>query len=375
MNFTLSADHEALRDAARKFLSQEVRLSELLAPGATSQNEAYDRIWKGMVELGWPAMTIPEQYGGLGMTMLDLAMIAGEAGRHLAPAPLFGTLAGAWAVERAGSDAQKRAVLGAVAEGKLKLALAIADADGRSDGPDSDAAAQAAGSSWTITGSKSFVVDAGAADKLVVVTKAGSARKFFLVDRRARGVQVQTLDWRDLTRQVCSVSFDGVEAELLEKSDESTWTWLRDRLHLLLAAESAAGAEKALEDAVAYAKERVAFGKPIGAFQVIKHQLADLLGLTTCATAGVHYAAWALTENSPRATLAAAIAQSYASEAYREVTHRNIQVFGAIGFTWEMHNHLYYKRARMNAELLGAPCDQREQIIRLVEESPAILED
>jgi alkylation response protein AidB-like acyl-CoA dehydrogenase len=141
----------------------------------------------------------------------------------------------------------------------------------------------------------------------------------------------------------------------------------------MLAAESAAGIEKVLLDAVEYAKQRVAFGRPIGAFQAIKHQLAEVVGLSECSTAGVHYAAWALTENDPRASLACAMAQSYASEAYRDATHRNIQIFGAIGFTWQMPNHLYYKRARANAELLGAARWQRERVIQLLEEQKELI--
>ena len=142
---------------------------------------------------------------------------------------------------------------------------------------------------------------------------------------------------------------------LLINSDDQVWPWVRDRLYLVLAAESAAGTHAALADAVDYAKQRVAFGRPIGSFQAIKHQLAELAGQAECATASVHYAAWALSENDARAPLSAAMAQSYASEAYRAATYRNIQVFGAIGFTWEMKNHLFYKRARSNAALLGLP--------------------
>jgi alkylation response protein AidB-like acyl-CoA dehydrogenase len=301
-------------------------------------------------------------------------MVVGEAGRHLAPCALFGTLAGAWAVEHAGSDSQKREILGAVAAGKMKLAFAVADADGSLDGPASHVRAESSGAGWTLSGHKSFVVDGSAADRLVVAASLDGVRKFFLVDRRQPGVRVDVLDWRDLSRQVCTLSLDGVPGELLAESSDATWPWVRDRLYVVLAAESAAGAAKVLDDTVAYAKERTAFGKPIGAFQAIKHQLADLLGWSTAATAGVHYAAWALSEGEPRATLAAAMAQAYASEAYREITARSIQVFGAIGFTWEMHNHLYYKRARANAELLGAPSVQREEVIRLVEADPAILE-
>ncbi|MBR1252288.1 acyl-CoA/acyl-ACP dehydrogenase [Bradyrhizobium sp. AUGA SZCCT0240] len=367
MNFTLSEEHEALRDVARNFLAKEVNLSKLLVPGATVEQSGYDQLWPKIVELGWPGIVVPERFGGLGMTYIDLAMIIGEMGRSLAAAPLFGTLAGAWAIEKAGDELQKTELLGAVASGKLKLALAVSNSDGTIAGPNSDAVALPASDDYVLTGGRSFVVDAQAADKIVVMAKVGKDDKFFVVDRNANGVLVEVVEWRDSTRQVCSVRFDSARCKLLNGSDSSTWSWVKNRLYLLLAAESAAGTERALTDAVAYAKERVAFGRPIGSFQAIKHQLAEVAGISECATAGVHYAAWALTEGSERADLACAMAQSYASEAYRDATYRNIQVFGAIGFTWEMPNHLYYKRARANAELIGAPRHQREEIVQLIE--------
>jgi len=190
---------------------------------------------------------------------------------------------------------------------------------------------------------------------------------FFIVDAKAQGLSMERLDWRDITRHVSRISFKDVAAEQLPQADSDSWSWIRDRLYLVLAAESAAGSEQVLEDAVAYAKERVAFGRPIGSYQSIKRDLAEVAGGNECATAGVQYAAWALSEGTSDASKAAAIAQSYASEQYRLATACNIQVFGAIGFTWEMQNHLYYKRARTNAELLGTPREQREQIVRILE--------
>ncbi|MGE0828078.1 MAG: acyl-CoA dehydrogenase family protein, partial [Hyphomonadaceae bacterium] len=326
-------------------------------------------LWKKIVEMGWPGMVIPEAYGGLGMSYIDMVMIVGEMGRTLAPAPLFGTLAGAWAIEAAGTEEQKQTLLGAVAGGQLKLALAVTDADGNSNNTTSDAKASGKGP-YTISGSKSFVVDAASADKLVVAAELDGQRRFFVVDK-AKGVKVDVLEWRDITRQVANVTFDKAPAELLSAGGVDVWPWVRDRLYLTLAAESAAGARQALDDAVAYAKERVAFGKPIGSFQAIKHQLAEIAGQVECSTAVVQYAAWALSENDPRQSLAAAMAQSYCSEAYKDATYRNIQVFGAIGFTWEMKNHLYYKRGRANSELLGAPRQQREEIVQFLERQAA----
>ncbi|MGE0829973.1 MAG: acyl-CoA dehydrogenase family protein [Hyphomonadaceae bacterium] len=362
MDFSLNADHEALRDSARAVLDKEVDLAPLLAPGATVAQAGYARLWAHMTDLGWPGLVIPEAYGGLGMSMIDLTMIVGEIGRTLAPAPLFGTLAGGWAVEAAGSEEQKANILGAVAAGALKLALAIADEAGTPCG-----AGVSADDRHRLRGERHFVVDGAAADKLIVAAHLKGSLRWFVVDRAAPGVEIELVAWRDITRQVCIVRLDQAQGELLPLGDEASWPWVRDRLYVVLAAESAAGTRRVLDDAVAYAKERVAFGKTIGSFQAIKHALADVKGQTEAAAAAVLYAAWALDESDPRQSMAAAIAQSYASEAYCDATFRNIQVFGAIGFMWEMKNHLYFKRARANAELLGAPEAQREEILQLLE--------
>ncbi len=243
-------------------------------------------------------------------------------GRFLTSAPLFGTLAGAWAIEHGASEAQKMAILPRVAEGAVKLALAIGDPEAATDGIGSGASARRAGDGWIISGEKSFVVDAASADKIVVAAMAEGAVRFFLVDQDAAGLSIDLLEWRDITRQVCNVTLRDVPGELLEDSGDATWLWVRDRLHLVLAAESAGGTQKVLSEMVDYAKQRTAFGRPIGSFQAIKHQLADVYAVSECAMAGVQYAAWALSEKDSRAPLAAAMAQSYASEAYRDATYR-----------------------------------------------------
>lgn len=361
MDFSLSEDHIALRDAAARFLDKEVDLSVLLASHERTVSDTdYNGLWAQMAELGWPGIVVPEAYGGLGMDYIDLVMIVGEMGRTLAPAPLFGTLAGAWAIERAGTEAARAALLADVAAGDLKLSLAVTD---RAGAVGAGLIAGRDGEAWSLSGEKHYVVDALSADKIVIL---GDGGRYYLVDRDAGGVEVSLLDWRDVTREVCRVTLTNAKAVLIGE-DKDAWSWIRDRLYLVLAAESAAGTELCLKDAVAYAKERIAFGRPIGAFQAIKHQLAEIAGISECATAGVQYAAWALSSGHSQASVAAAMAQSYASEAYRAASFRNIQVFGAIGFTWEMKNHLYYKRARANSELLGSPRRQREEVISMVE--------
>jgi len=364
MDFALTAEHEMLREAARDFLESEVDLAPLLVPGATVEQAARSALWAKMSDLGWPSLIVPETFGGLGMSHVDLAMIVGEAGRTLAPAPLFGTLAGTFAILAAGSDAQKDEFLAPVAAGACRLALALADVAGRGIGtPLEDVRAEQTAQGMCLTGIRRFAVDAASADRIVICAPWEGESRWFVVDAAAAGVTIERVEWRDITREVCTVVLDSAPAVMLDRGGEAVWPAIRDRLYLVLAAESAGGLHAVLDDTVAYAKERVAFGRPIGAFQAIKHQLAEMKGQAECASAAILYAAWALDENPARAPVAAAMAQSYASEAYCEAAHRSIQIFGAIGFTWEMRNHLFFKRARANAALLGAPAQLRSDML------------
>lgn len=372
MNFALNDEHILLRDTAQAFLRKEVELQPLLVPGATVRDAGYDRLWPKLVELGWPALVVPEEYGGLGMSMVDLALIMKECGRFLAASPLFGTLAGSWALMAAGSEAQKQTWLPVIAEGGATFALAVANRDGSYEAPARAMSATArADGAVVLDGTSGFVVDAPVANRFVVAAKHERRDRFFLVDRQAAGVTIEPLAWRDPTRHVAHLHLQAVPGEALEVGVEESWPWIRDRLSLVLAAESAGGLQAVLDDTVEYAKERVAFGRPIGTYQSIKHALADMLAQSECAGTAMLYAAWALSDSPTEASVAAAMAQSYASDAYREATHRSIQIFGAIGFTWEMQNHLYYKRARCNAELLGSPAAHRERMLCLLEEREA----
>ncbi|MBV8409795.1 MAG: acyl-CoA/acyl-ACP dehydrogenase [Alphaproteobacteria bacterium] len=373
MDFSLNEDNLLLRESARTFLEKEISLARLQVPGATVTDAGYAANWSKIVGLGWQGLVIDEAYDGLGLSCIELAMILGEMGRTLAPSPFLGTLFGTWALQKGGSDEQKKTILPGVAAGTTKLALAVAESSGTADGPCREARAHRHGGGYRLTGAKSFVIDGAAADWLVVAAHddAAGRREFFLVDAGQAGVQADLLAWRDVTREVCDLRLKDAEGERLALQDDELWPWLRDRILFALATESAAGTQRVLEMTTDYAKERVAFGKPIGGYQAIKHSLADMLGRAECSTVGVLYAAWALSEEHPRASLAAAMAKAFACEAYVAAAHRSIQIFGAIGFTWEMVNHLYYKRARANAELFGSPRTQRARVIEMVEKKAA----
>ena len=369
MNFALSEDHVVLRQSARTFLEKEISLAKVLVPGATVADADYDANWAKIVAMGWQGLVIDEAYDGLGLSCIDLAMILGEMGRSLAPSPFLGTLFGTWAIQKGGSPEQKTALLPGVAAGTTKLAVAVAEASGATDGPCRECTARGD----RLTGVKSFVIDAAAADWLIVAAQdeAAGRRAFFLVDARQPGVTVDLLPWRDVTRQMADVRLKDVKAERLAMDDAALWPWLRDRILFALATENATGAQVVMEMTVDYAKERAAFGKPIGSYQAIKHSLADMLGQVECSNAASLYAAWALSEEAPEAAKAAAMAKAYTSDAYVAVTQRSIQIFGAIGFTWEMVNHLYFKRARANAELFGSARTQRARVIDMVEKKAA----
>jgi alkylation response protein AidB-like acyl-CoA dehydrogenase len=350
VDFSLNSDHEMVRDMAREFLAAAVDHAALLKPGASVADSGAEALWSKMVELGWPGLIIPEAQGGAGMSALEAALIATEIGRALGSAPLLGSYGATWALLKAGSSAQQQRLLPQIATGAVRVAFA----DGQ--------AGVVAAPDGTLSGEIPIVADASGADHLVVVTKQG---EFFLID--ASLARIERLPWRDITRDVCRVRLLDVAAERLPHGDLVAWHWVRDRLWMMLAAESAGGLHATLDATVAYAKERVAFGKPIGAFQAIKHQLAEMKGDAEAVAVAVLYAGWALSVEDDRAPLAAAMAQAAASEAYRDATFRSIQIFGAIGFTWEMRNHLYFKRARANAEMLGGPAVQREAVIAFLE--------
>ena len=227
MNFSLSDDHRLLKDSARTFLDAEISLKPLLVPGATVRDADYADNWVKIAQMGWAGLLIPEEFGGAGLGCIDLIMIVEELGRTLAPSPFLGTLLGTLAVMKGGDAALQTRILPQVAAGEIALALAAAETDGREEGPDRETVAEPEGAGWRISGRKSFVIDAAAAQMLVVAARAGGERRLFLVDARKTGVEVALEPWRDITRQVCTVTLDRAEAEPL--GDGEVWPWVRGR--------------------------------------------------------------------------------------------------------------------------------------------------
>jgi alkylation response protein AidB-like acyl-CoA dehydrogenase len=211
-----------------------------------------------------------------------------------------------------------------------------------------------------LTGEKSFVPDAAVADFIIVLARNG----VFVVDPRAPGVKISPMSGMDLTRKLYVVEFSNAPAEPL--GDTTGLPRALDIATAALAAELVGGMQRTLDITVEYAKTRKQFGKPIGMFQAVQHQCADMYLETESARSAVYYAGWALEENSPDAATAVSIAKMYASDAARTVGNRGIQIHGGMGFTWENDIHLYYRRAKASETAFGDATFHRERVAAMV---------
>jgi acyl-CoA dehydrogenase len=366
MNFDFSEDQKQLRDQARRFLAEK---SPPKAVRQVLEGKApYDKeLWKGFAELGFLGVAIPENYGGTGAGHLELAVIAEEIGRADAAIPVSSSIyLAAEAIMLAGSEAQKEKWLPKLASGEAIGTLALFEGTGGI----TPKAIKATASGNAIDGVKSPVADGEIADVAIVVARTGSSNRetdigLFIVDLKAKGVTRKAVPNLDPTRQQAEITFKGAAAEPLGKAGEG-WSNLKqvlDRAAVLIAFEQLGGSDRALEMARDYALDRIAFGRPIGSFQAIKHILADMYVSATLARSNCYYGAWALSTNSSELAEAAAGARISATEAFQHCSKQNIQVHGGMGFTWEFDCHLYYRRSAALALALGSRSYWEDQLI------------
>jgi alkylation response protein AidB-like acyl-CoA dehydrogenase len=375
MDFAFSEEQEMLRRSTRDFLAKEC--GSKVVRKLMEQPDAYDpALWKKMAGLGWTSLGIPEQYGGAG-TFLDLIVVLEECGRALLPGPFFATMGLAVpALIEAGTEAQKKEALGAIAEGKARATLAFTEPSGRWDASGVTLTAKPAAGGWRLDGVKQFVPDAEGADYMVVAARTrGEGEEgisLFLVKGRPKGMSVTQLQTLDMTRRWSEVRFDGVqlEGDALMGAADKGWAPLKRALEwgtASLCAEMVGGAQKVLEDSTEYAKTRHQFGKPIGIYQAVSHKLADMLVLSESGRSATYYAAWAVEADAPDRSLAASMAKAYVSDAYRKVAGDGIQVHGGTGFTWEHDMHLYFKRAKASEVTLGDATYHRELVAQALD--------
>ncbi len=375
MDFAFSDEQEMLRQAARDFLAKECppRVVRRLMEATDANDPA---LWKRVAGLGWTALGIPEEYGGVG-SFLDLVVVLEEAGRALLPGPFFATMGLAVPVLlEAGTGAQKKEVLTAIASGDARATLALTEPSGRWDAASITMSARQSGDGWRLDGVKQYVPDAGSADQIVVAARTRGEGEdgisLFLVSGRPAGMTVTPLTTMDMTRRWYEVRFEGVElpASALMGKPHTAWPALKRALEwstAALCAEMVGGAQKVLEDSTEYAKTRQQFGKPIGIYQAVSHRIADMLVLSESSKSATYYAAWAVEADAPDRSLASSMAKAYVSDAYRKIAGDGIQVHGGIGFTWEHDMHLYFKRAKSSEVTLGDATYHRELVAQALD--------
>ena len=370
MDFDLNKPQKLLKNSAREFLARDCkpeRVRELMETDTAHD----DKLWQALADQGWTGLRIPEEHGGLGLGSVELAAVMEEMGRACLPGTFLSTLTAAALIEYAGDVQQRGKYLEAIAAGELKATVALLE-DGASW--DLDAAklkATRADGKYFVTGKKLFVPDADVADLLICVARTGDSLLLLPIQREAGGVNIQPMPSMDGTRKIYQVSLEEVsviDAQVLG-ADGDVGTALFRALEVAttaLCAEMVGGMQWMLDTAVDYAKTRQQFGRPIGSFQAVQHQCADMLLMTESARSAAYYAAWALTEGDAAASLAVSMAKAYCSDAYREVANRCVQVHGGIGFTWEHDLQLYYKRSKSSETLFGDAIFHRERIARLI---------
>jgi alkylation response protein AidB-like acyl-CoA dehydrogenase len=293
-----------------------------------------------------------------------LILLMEEAGRALLPGPFFSTVVlSASVIDAVATGEQKKKYLAPICRGEARSTVAVLEGSANWD----PIAIQITGASGRLTGEKLFVPDAAVADFIVVGARDG----VFVVDAKASGMKIAPMKGMDLGRKLYTIQFNNTPAEKL--GDAGALPRAFDVSTAALVGEMVGGMQRTLEISVDYAKMRKQFGKPIGMFQAVQHQCADMYLETESSRSAAYYAAWALEENAPDASVAVSIAKMYASDACRTVGNRGIQIHGGMGFTWENDLHLYYRRAKSSETMFGDATFHRERIARQVIDSGANL--
>ncbi|HXC53208.1 MAG TPA: acyl-CoA dehydrogenase family protein [Candidatus Limnocylindrales bacterium] len=362
MEFGFSSDQEQLKAQVRRFLDSECPLERVRTIMASK--EPHDTgLWKKMAELGWPALTIPEEFGGLGRSWEDLVILAEEAGRSLCPSPILANAAAARAIAALGSVEQQEKWLPQIASGELIASLAVLE---ESDDL-TQAGVEATAIDSVLTGRKMFVPWGQAVDLLLIAVREEEGISLYAVPSDAEGITVTPLRMIDATSRAAEVVLDGVRVSDSQRLGGAGTVWrelekVLDAATVALAAEMVGAADAALRLATEYAKVRKQFGQYIGKFQGVKHRLAEIFVDVESARSLVYFASWAV-DNVPDARAHVSMAKAYASIALDRAGEDGIQIHGAVGFTWECDAHLYYKRGRYCRSVDGSVEYHHERLL------------
>lgn len=372
MSVALNPELLALRDAVADLLakrSPEAEVRRLMA-----DDSGYDRgVWAEMAAMGLLGLTIPEEFGGSGAGSAELAVVSEQMGAALLCAPYLSTaVLTPYLLLALGDSSECAAVLPQIAAGELIATVAFAEpgAARPPQHPATVATDDGNGGGWSLTGEKTFVLDATAAERFYVLAQHRSGAAIFAVERGATGLSMSALTTVDQTRRQGRIALVRTPARLVGAvgSGSAAIETALDRSAIALIAEQAGGAMHAMQMAADYARKRFQFARAIGSFQAVKHMCVDMLLEAQSARSAARHVATAFDTSEPDRLTDLALAQAYCSEAYVFVAATTIQVHGGIGFTWEHPAHLYLRRARTDAQIFGDPAWHRERYVRLREE-------
>ena len=335
-----------------------------------------DALWNQMVELGWPALTVPEGAGGLGMGNVELAVVVEELGRVLAPGPYLPTVTQfAPVVAEAGSPEQQERFLGGVAAGELTGTLALVEESGSVDAGRVAVTATPDGDGFVLHGTKQTVVEASTADEIAVIARTPDTRGedgvVACVVARA-DLRVEPIEALDASRPLARVVLDGARVDgdrALGEPGPATAAAVRRAVEVAttaLAVETVGAAQAIFDITLAYAKQREQFGSPIGSFQAIKHKFADMLVALERARATSYFAALTIAEDDDRRALATSTAKAAAGDCAALLAKEGIQIHGGIGYTWEHDMHLYVRRVKSSSLLFGNAAQHRARVADLI---------
>ncbi|MDG1691892.1 MAG: acyl-CoA/acyl-ACP dehydrogenase [Alphaproteobacteria bacterium] len=371
MNFDFSDDQKMLKDQARKFLEDKCSYDDVrtVLESDASHN---DDVWQGLCDLGFTGAAIPEEYGGLGLSALELCVVAEELGRSAAPVPFSSSIyMAAEALKLGGSEELKQAWLPKLASGEVIGTFAAAEGPA-APSPRNTKTSFAKGK---LNGRKLPVPDGETASVAIVLANTGGtgeqAVSLVVVDLTQSSVTRASIETIDPTRGHAEISFDDADATLLGEAGEG-WSLMK-RIEagaaVLVAFEQVGGTEAALNMAKDYSLDRYAFGRQIGSYQAIKHKLADMYVKLELARSNAYYGAMVLAQEGADLELAAASARISATEAYRFAAQECIQVHGGIGFTWEANPQFHYRRSKLLALSLGSASRWKNRLVAELEKS------
>ncbi|MBS9533277.1 acyl-CoA/acyl-ACP dehydrogenase [Mycobacterium sp. M1] len=364
----MTEEQRALRSAVADLLAKRSTEEQVRALMAT--DAGFDpAVWQELATMGLLGLLVDERHGGAGAGPVEVGIVAEEMGRALLVSPFLATAVLVPALLAAlGDAAESTAVLPRIAAGSLIATAAFAEGSSARLPERISTVASVSDDGWRVSGEKRFVLDGLSAAVIYVLAGTPDGPAVFAVDAADPGVRVTPLTTVDATRKQCAVRFVDAQARLIGEPGcgVQAFTTAVDAAAVALLGEQAGGARRAVEMAVDYAKTRYQFGRAIGSFQAVKHLCADMLLEAESTVSAARHVAAACADRTPGWLADLALAQAYCSDAYVFVAATNIQVHGGIGFTWEHPAHLYLRRARSDAQLLGSPSWHRERYLQQI---------